>query len=149
MQVVIDSSVLVGLINPRDLWRKQSLVLRQALLDAGNELLYFDCVVAEAVSAAARRLHEKGRASEVKVLMDRLDAQAAPADITWILPDVPDLYADVLGLIRSSSGELNFNDALIALACRQRGIPAIASFDTDFDRISWLRRLAQPEDVTP
>jgi len=149
MQVVIDSSVLVGLINPRDLWRKQSLVLRQALLDAGNELLYFDCVVAEAVSAAARRLHEKGRASEVKVLMDRLDAQATPADITWILPDVPDLYADVLGLIRSSSGELNFNDALIALACRQRGIPAIASFDTDFDRISWLRRLAQPEDVTP
>ena len=147
MRVVIDSSVLVGLINTRDLWREQSLVLRQALLDAGNELLYFDCVVAEAVSAAARRLHEKGRAFEVKVLMDRLDAQAAPADITWILPDVPDLYADVLGLIRSSSGELNFNDALIALACRQRGIPAIASFDADFDRISWLRRLAQPEDV--
>ena len=25
MQVAIDSSVLVGLINPRDLWRKQSL----------------------------------------------------------------------------------------------------------------------------
>ncbi len=147
MRVVIDSSVLVGLINPRDLWRKQSLVLRQALLDAGNELLYFDCVVAEAVSAAARRLHEKGRVSEVKVLMDRLDAQAAPTDITWILPDVPDLYADILGLIRSSSGELNFNDALIALACRQRGIPAIASFDADFDHISWLRRLAQPADI--
>jgi predicted nucleic acid-binding protein len=147
VRVVIDASVLVGLINPHDLWRKQALALRKALLDADNELLYFDCVVAEALSAATRRLREKGRASEVKVLMDRLDAQAAPADITWILPDVPDLYPNVLALIRSSSGELNFNDALIALACRQRNIPAIASFDADFDRVSWLHRLACPEDM--
>lgn len=147
MQVAIDSSVLVGLINPRDLWRKQSLALRQALLNAGNELLYFDCVVAEAISAAARRLHEKGRTTEVEALLDRMNAQVALEDITWILPDVPDLYPDALALIRSSSGELNFNDALIALACRQRGIPAIASFDADFDHVSWLRRLAHPQDV--
>jgi predicted nucleic acid-binding protein len=147
MRVVIDASVLVGLLNPRDLWRKQALTLRQALLDAGNELLYFDCVVAEAVSAAVRRLHEKGRTSEVETLMDRLNAQAAPADITWILPDVPHMYPDILALIRSSSGELNFNDALIALACRQRDIPAIASFDADFDHVPWLRRLTQPKDI--
>ena len=50
--------------------------------------------------------------------------------------------------MRSSSGALNFNDAIIALACRERGIPAIASFDADFDPIPWLRRLARPEDVT-
>jgi predicted nucleic acid-binding protein len=149
MRVVIDASVLVGLINPRDLWREQAISLRQALLDAGSELFYFDCVVAEAVSAAVRRLHEKGRVSEVETLMDRLDTQAAPADITWILPDVPNMYPDILALIRSSSGELNFNDALIALACRQRDIPAIASFDADFDHVPWLRRLAQSQDIQP
>jgi predicted nucleic acid-binding protein len=149
VQVAIDSSVLVGLINPRDLWRKQSLDLRQTLLDTGNELLYFDCVVAEAVSAVARRLHEKGRTVEVEALLDRLEAQVVSGDITWILPDVPNLYTDVLALIRSSSGELNFNDALIALACRERGIPAIASFDADFDHVPWLRRLSCSEDVTP
>jgi predicted nucleic acid-binding protein len=54
-----------------------------------------------------------------------------------------------LDLIRSSSGELNFNDALIALACRERGIPAIASFDADFDQIPWLQRIARPEDIPP
>jgi len=71
-----------------------------------------------------------------------------PLDIiTWILPDVPHLYPEVLALIRSSSGALNFNDVLIALACRERGIPAIASFDVDFDGIPWLRRLARSEDV--
>jgi predicted nucleic acid-binding protein len=38
-------------------------------------------------------------------------------------------------------------DALIALACREREIPAIASFDADFDQVAWLKRVAAPEDV--
>lgn len=49
--------------------------------------------------------------------------------------------------MRTSEGALNFNDALIALACRERNIPAIASFDSDFDTIEWLQRLSQPEDL--
>ena len=38
-------------------------------------------------------------------------------------------------------------DALIALACRERGIPRIASFDADFDQVEWLQRLTKPADV--
>jgi len=60
---------------------------------------------------------------------------------------VPRLYAQIIALIRSSSGALNFNDALIALACRERGIEAIVSFDEDFDQVEGLRRLARPEDL--
>ncbi len=147
MQVAIDSSVLVGLINPTDLWREQAVALRRGLLDAGSELLYFDCVVAEAVSAAARRLHEKGRLAEVEAMFDRLNIHAPVTEITWVLPDVPALYPNIMALIRDTAGELNFNDALIALACRERGISAVASFDPDFDRLPWLRRLARPEEV--
>src|SRR5712691_8763115 len=44
-------------------------------------------------------------------------------------------------------GALNCNDALIALACQHRGIPAIASVDPDFDQVPWRRRLAHPDDV--
>ncbi len=68
--------------------------------------------------------------------------------LTWILPDVPRLYSETLDLIHTSSGELNFNDALIALACRERNIPALVSFDPDFDRVAWLKRVAIPADVT-
>jgi len=85
--------------------------------------------------------------ADVEPLLDRLNVQVPSEAITWILPDVPHLYPEALDLIRSSSGALNFNDALIALACRERGIPAIASFDADFDQIPCLRRLARPEDV--
>jgi predicted nucleic acid-binding protein len=47
-----------------------------------------------------------------------------------------------------TTGALNFNDALIALACRDLSILAIASFDTDFDRIPWLHRLSQAGDAS-
>jgi predicted nucleic acid-binding protein len=129
-------------------WREQAIRLRRTLLAADHELLYFDCVVAESASAAVRRLHEKMLSAEVEALLDRLQGQVPWSTITWILPDVPQLYFEVLALIRSSSGAPNFNDALIALACRDRGIPAVASFDADFDQIPWLRRLARPDDLS-
>jgi predicted nucleic acid-binding protein len=149
MDVAIDSSVLVALLVPNDLWHEQAVVLWEAIKAEGHVGFYFDCVAAESVSAAARRLHEKGLSAEVETLLDRLNAQVPRDTITWILPDAPRLYPEALDLIRSSSGALNFNDALIALACRERGIPAIASFDDDFDAVAWLRRLARPEDLAP
>ena len=149
VQVLIDTSVLVGLINPRDVWHTPALALHDALRTAGAELLYTDCVVTEAISAAVRRLHEKGRGADVATLLDRAARQAPLETITWLLPDVPRLYSAVLDLIRTTSGAMNFNDALIALACRERLISAIASFDTDFDAIAWLKRLHRPADVTP
>ena len=37
----------------------------------------------------------------------------------------------------------------VQVAVRERDIPAIASFDADFDQVTWLQRLAHPEDVAP
>lgn len=147
MAVAIDASVLVALLDSRDLWHAQAVLLKDALLDADVTLVTFDCVAAEAISAASRRLREKGRVADIPALLDRLNAQVPAATLTWILPDAPRFYVDVLALIRTSFGELNFNHALIALACRDRKIPAIASFDADFDQVAWLRRLATSEDV--
>ena len=92
MRVAVDSSVLVGLINPFDTWRQQALSLREALIAAHSELVYFDCVAAEAASAAVRRLHEKGRFADVPALLERLQTQAPRETLTWILPDTPRLY---------------------------------------------------------
>jgi predicted nucleic acid-binding protein len=147
MKVVIDSSVLVALLDSRDHWRTQALELQDALLDTHVIPVYLDCVAAEAISATARRLHEKDRSSEVNVVIDQLQALTSQHPLTWILPDVPRLYTEVLDLMPTSSGELNFNDALIALVCREREIPAIASFDADFDQVAWLKRVTGPEDL--
>jgi predicted nucleic acid-binding protein len=56
------------------------------------------------------------------------------------------LYEPILALVEQSNGALNFHDALIALACQEREIAAIASFDPDFDQVPWLSRLASTEE---
>lgn len=149
MEVVIDSSVLVGLLVTNDHRHAQAVALWNSFKANGHTGIYFDCVAAETISASIRRLEERGLSTETPTFLDRLNAHIPASAITWILPDVHKLYSEILSLIRSSSGALNFNDALIALACRERGIEAIASFDGDFDQVDWLRRLSTTEDIKP
>jgi len=70
MQVAIDSSVLVALLVPNDVWHSQANALWQAVEASGHSGVY--CVAAEAISAAARRLHEKNLTAEVGALLDQL-----------------------------------------------------------------------------
>jgi Predicted nucleic acid-binding protein, contains PIN domain len=147
MNIVLDSSVLVGLLVPNDVWHKPAVDVWEAIKTAQQEIVVFDCVIAETISVIARRLAEKGLQEEFGVLLDRMNERLPYEVITWVLPDVPRLYREILRLIRTSSGCLNFNDALIALVCRELGISLIASFDADFDHIPWLRRVASPQDV--
>jgi predicted nucleic acid-binding protein len=147
VNIVLDSSVLVALLNPNDVLHSRALALQEAVTQAGSAVIYFDCVIAESISAVARRLCEKGRGEDIAGLLERLQTQVPSDLITWILPDVPRLYQETIELVRSSHGELNFNDALISLACRDRQIEAIASFDLDFDKITWLKRIAASHQV--
>jgi predicted nucleic acid-binding protein len=149
LQIAIDTSVLVGLINTLDHRRPQALALHEALLASTHTLVYFDCVATETISTVIRRLYEKGRLTDIQKALEKFNMQVPANMLSWILPDVPVLYSDALDLIRISNGALNFNDALIALACRERGITAIASFDSDFDDVTWLERFASPEDLKP
>ncbi|MCP5097890.1 MAG: type II toxin-antitoxin system VapC family toxin [Chloroflexi bacterium] len=144
-QVAIDTSLLVGLINPSDVWSNKAYKLQQMMQENQVQIILFDCVFAEATSVIVRRLHEKKRYSDVDVLINKLSAQFPVDALTWIFPQVANFYPEILNLMRSSQGALNFNDALIALACQASNIPAIASFDADFDTIPWLKRLSLPE----
>lgn len=147
MQIAVDTSFLIGLLDSQDIWHNPAVDLQKAITAARLDPVYFDCTLAEAISTMARRLREKHREAQLSGLLDRLSVDIPPEAITWILPDIPHLYSQVIELVRSSVGELNFNDGLIALACQERNIRALASFDRDFDRISWLIRVAMPGDV--
>jgi predicted nucleic acid-binding protein len=148
IRIGIDTSVLIGLLDPKDLWHEPATALKQALKAHGADVAVFDCVLAEAISTMARRIHEQRRTADLDRLVTRILTNYPTEDILWVLPDVPVLYTEIVELVRSSHGELNFNDALIALSCHHRGIPLIASFDRDFDQLSWLRRVAQPDDLS-
>jgi predicted nucleic acid-binding protein len=146
-EVGIDTSVLIGLLDPKDVWHGPAMALKKALQAHQADVAVFDCVLAEAISTMARRIHEQRRVADLDHLLTYVLADYPREDILWVLPDVPVLYTDIVQLVRSSNGELNFNDALIALSCHHRDIPFIASFDRDFDEVAWLQRLAQPADL--
>jgi predicted nucleic acid-binding protein len=146
-EVGIDTSVLIGLLDPEDAWHDAAMALKGALQAHQADIAVFDCVLAEAISTMGRRIHEQRRVADLDHLLARILADYPREDILWVLPDVPALYGDIVQLVRSSHGELNFNDALIAPSCHHRSIPFIASFDRDFDDVSWLQRLAKPEDL--
>ena len=148
IQLGLDTSYVLGLIDEQDIWHARALQL-QVVLDAGDfHTSIFDCVLAEVISVLARRTHEQRRPSSFSDLAARIQSRFPAKSITWLYPDLPADYEAVLRLVAQTEGELNFNDALIAVACRKRGIAWLVSFDADFDRVPGLRRISQPADLS-
>jgi predicted nucleic acid-binding protein len=147
MRVAIDTVVLAALVDTRDKWHSAAVMLRDALKAERAEVSTFDPVLAETISLLARRLSEQKRLDQFGVVLDKLDLLAPLELITWVSPETPRLYPQIMALVRAHGGELNFNDALIALACQELGVQLIASFDRDFDRVDWLGRLETQGDV--
>ena len=87
MRVVIDTSVLVALFVPDDTWRPQAASLVGDLRQSQVSVVYFDCVVAEALSTAVRRLHERRHAEQIPAVLQRFRHELPAAAITWVLQD--------------------------------------------------------------
>lgn len=148
-KVIIDSSVLVGLLNQFDLHAQRAVDLFNAIKATSVMPAYLDCVVIESISVISRRLREKKRSQHLNQFFANLPAYIPPDEIVWVLPQLRSMYDEVLELMEQTNGELNFHDALIALICKQENIKYIASFDTDFDQIPWLTRWSTPADLAP
>jgi len=146
-KVVLDTVVLAAIVDTRDKWHLNAIALDEALLTSKAEVFVMDIVVSETISTLMPRLYEQKRESQVHLVLDRLEGIAPPSRINWISSTIQKLFPEILELIRVHNGTLNFNDALLALICRENMIPYIASFDRDFDRISWLTRIDAPANV--
>jgi predicted nucleic acid-binding protein len=147
IDLVVDTNVLVALLDGADRWHLTAVALHDALQSTEARILYLDCVINETIGVLGRRVREQGRTYQFGELLSHLSTLIPETQITWAYPEVPRLYADVLDIVRSSSGELNFHDALIALICRQLGVRYLAGFDRDFDQVSWLERIEKPTDL--
>lgn len=141
--ILIDTSVLVALIDKEDKWHPKAMALEVALAEHDYELLYLDCVFSEAVSVICRRAEEQRRGQEFDTILTALLEQTPVQRLLWLMGEAERLIDPIFALVRSSSGQLGFNDALLALICQELGVSLIASYDKDFDRIPWLRRITQ------
>jgi predicted nucleic acid-binding protein len=146
-RVGLDTSFVLGLIDDQDLWHDRALNLQSGLDRGDFHIHIFDCVLAEVISLLARRTQEKRRTASFADLAVRLRVRFPTRAITWLYPELPSAYDDVFATVTQSAGELNFNDALIALSCQKRSIPWLVSFDADFDRVPWLRRVSRADEL--
>ena len=58
IQIGIDTSVLIGLLDPEDVWHGPATALKRSFKGHDVQVAVFDCVLAEAISTMARRIHE-------------------------------------------------------------------------------------------
>jgi predicted nucleic acid-binding protein len=149
IRIGIDTSLIVGLLDKKDIWHEKAAKLYNFLKQKKAKIIVFDCVLTEAISTVCRRIHEKRIDDDLSNLIDKFSENFPTKVITWLNYDIPVLYDEIIELIRSSHGELNFNDSLIAISCRIRKISFLASFDKDFDTIDWLKRISKPGDFAP
>ncbi len=146
-QLVMDTTVLVALVDDQDKFHTAAVALSIAFMAKGIEEIYLDCTLIETVGVLCRRTEERKRTEKISSLLDLFEQRFPKENITWLNGETQRLFGEVLKFVRQSQGQLNFNDALIALVCKELNITAIASFDQDFDQVAWLKRIAKPEDL--
>ena len=146
-QITLDSNVLVALISNRDSLHAKAEMLIRTCQSVQAELVYLDCVLSETLSVLGRRAEEQHKSDEFPALVALLETHIPRNSIVWLTEHTRHYYADIIDLMRQSKGRLNFNDGLIAFGCRDMGLETIISFDSDFDTIPWLNRVAEPNNI--
>jgi len=146
-RVVIDTNVLVALVDSRDKWHVQARAILDALEAYDAHVMYLDCVLNETIGVLARRSEEQKRVGEFAGLLQAALRQAPETSIIWASLETYRLYGEIIALVKQTQGALNFHDALIALLCREWETALLPSFDKDFDSISWLRRIETAQDI--
>jgi predicted nucleic acid-binding protein len=140
---IVDTNVLVAMVDGRDNWHiRTENFIEQLEREQNMQLVYFDCVLNETLSVLGRRLEEQKRLHEFIGLVERVQTLIPDTLIVWVSSDIRRLYAEIITLMKQTSGKLNFHDALIALKCRELNIESILSFDKDFDQIDWVKRIS-------
>jgi len=145
--VIYDASFLVGFIDENDKWHKKASSLHRCMRERRFGVITFDCVANEVISVLARRCEERGELTKFEEILKKFKRVVPKDKLSWIYPKVVDCYDDVLDLMASSDGRLNFHDALIALMAKEMRIGYIVSFDRDFDEVKWLTRVGKVGDL--
>lgn len=90
--VCIDTNVVVALTDAHDKWHDRAIALRDALLAAQTPLVYFDCVINEAIGVIGRRAEEQRRTDQFAPLLDGLLTIVPEPSITWLTASTQRLF---------------------------------------------------------
>lgn len=135
-KVVVDTNVIVALLDVRDVHHDETLKLIKRLEDEQRDLCLMDCILNEVFTVLARRSLERGHRFSEIVRKFRNDLESFETIKAY--PLVKKIYDNVVDLMIRTDGRLNYHDALICIVMKDKGIDNIATLDKDFREIEWL-----------
>lgn len=151
-EVALDANVLVGFLDANDSLHARAAALLRDLEETGHGVVLLDVCVGEALSVPCRRARERrggarapGPAKappDLRMALERVRQWATERDIVWVSGHAERLVTDVLDVIETTRGRLNWNDALLVVLQREGLIEEVASFDEGFDAVPGFRRLS-------
>jgi len=137
IRTVIDTNVIVALLDKKDVHHKRAVTLVQKLEEEKRDIILMDCIIVELYSVIARRSRERG--------YDVSQAFQYIRDIESIYTVLSAYYyramlhQKIIELMALTDGKLSYHDALIALVMKKRGIKEIATFDKGFEEVDWIQ----------
>ncbi|MBI4531726.1 MAG: type II toxin-antitoxin system VapC family toxin [Candidatus Latescibacteria bacterium] len=143
--LVVDTNVLVGLLDASDVWHSTATSLYRVL--PTQKGIYCDIVINETITVLGRRMERHGRSADFPRVLDVLLQKIPSQKIVWIAQFIQPYYHEVIDTVTRFQGTVNFHDALIALYMRDNGLKYLLSFDADFDSFPYITRIKTIQDV--
>lgn len=143
-EVALDANVIVGFVDAADSQHKRALELVDRLEQDGHSLVLLDVTVFEALSVVCRRAAERRSPGgpDLGSIIAIFRRWMTQGEVRWVAMEAERLVDEILDLIESTSGALNFNDALLVALERDGVIEHLASFDSDFDLVEGFQRIS-------
>ncbi len=128
--IFVDSSYFIAVANREDRWHGDAKRLTRRL--EREDLLTSELVLSEAVTGVGSVLGGKAGKEAYDVIVDNCTVELA----------IPERCARAITVFLHYDGALSFADAVSVVVMQERGTQTIASFDSDFDRVRGIERLA-------
>lgn len=130
--IILDASFLIALARPQDEHHAEAAALQKRLVASGEWLYATEIVLSELVAYLCKY-------NDVDVALAAANRLVESNKTTVVFSALEDCKQALLFLKKFRFN--SYSDALSVQVMHSRGIKQIASFDSDFDRVSGITRI--------
>lgn len=127
--IFADSSYFIAITDRKDQWHERAMKLS---MKAHSKVVVTDLILSESVTAVGAR----GGGKAGLVLYEYISDNCETVFVT------KDTFEEAMHIFLKYDGTLSVADAATVLVMKSRGIKSILSFDSDFDKVKGITRVA-------
>jgi predicted nucleic acid-binding protein len=126
--IFADSSFIIGLLDKKDKWHDQALVVSESI---NEEMMVSDLVISESVTMAGSRSGGKAGQKLYEFFVDNCHIEYLDQDV----------LREGMEVFLRYDGKLSLPDSVSVVIMKRKKLSRIISFDSDFDRVDGVKRV--------